>query len=180
MSDPNLRWLKEVIHQRDANNGRPKIARKDLIPTQKKLLKFLPSFVILKDLIYFVDKDEFGIERHRYAMPKNEQKLTMQELHCKETAGHYGTDKAIEKIKSRFFWINLSKDVKKIFNKCFDCQKVKPPKTYCKPKLMPLGPTRTLMIVTMDMAGPLPETPRGNKHILAMCDHFTKQVKVFQ
>ena len=44
---------------------------------------------------------------------------------------------------------------------------------------MPLGPTRTL-IVTMDMSGPLPETPRGHKHILAICDHFTKHVKVFQ
>ena len=35
------------------------------------------------------------------------------------------------------------------------------------------------MIVTMDMAGPLPETLRGNKHILAMCDRFTKHIKVF-
>ena len=73
----------------------------------------------------------------------------------------------------------MNKDVKKFVKECFDCQKVKPPKRYCKPKLMPLGPTRTLMIVTMDMAGPLPETPRGNKYILAMCDHFTKHVKVF-
>ena len=150
MSDPDLKWLKEVIHQRDANNGRAKIARKGLITSRKKLLKYLPSFVILKDLIYFVDEDKFKNERYRYVMLKNEQKLTMQELHCKETAGHLGTDKTIERIKSRFFWINLSKDVKKFVKECFDCQKVKPPKTYCKPKLMPLGPTRTLMIVTMD------------------------------
>ena len=39
MSDTNLRWLKEVIRQRDANNGRPKITRKGLISTQKKLMK---------------------------------------------------------------------------------------------------------------------------------------------
>ena len=77
MSDPNLRWLKEVIHQRDANNGRPKIARKGVIPIQKKLLKYLPSFLILKDLIYFVAEDKFGNKRHGYAMPKNEQKLTI-------------------------------------------------------------------------------------------------------
>ena len=78
-----------------------------------------------------------------------------------------GTDKTIEKIKSRFFRTNSSRDVKK-FVKCFDCRKVKTPKTDCKPKLMPLGPTRTLMIVTMDMAGPLPETPRDYEHILAV------------
>ena len=31
----------------------------------------------------------------------------------------------------------------------------------------------------MDMSGPLKEKPRGNKNILAICDHLTKHVKVF-
>ena len=105
---------------------------------------------------------------------KSEIKLTIEEMHCKETAGHLGTDKTIEKIKSRFFWISLNRDVRKFVKECHSCQKVKPPKSYCKPKLMPLAPNRTLMVITMDMAGPLPETPRGNRFMLAICDHFTK------
>ena len=173
MSDVNLRWLKEVIRQRDASNGRPKITRKGLIPTQKKLLKYLASFIILKDLIYFVEEDKFGNERHRYVMPNNARTRLQRDS---RTFGYRQDDR---KIEPRFFLINLSKDVKKFVKECFDCKKVKPPKTYCKPKFMPLGPTKTLMIVIMDMAGPLPETPRGNKYILAMCDHFTKHVKVF-
>ena len=112
-------------------------------------------------------------------MPRNEVELTIKELHSKETAGHLGIDKTIEKIKSRFFWINLSRDVKKFIRECFDCQKVKPPKVYCKPKLVPLAPSRTLQLVTMDMAGPLPITREGHKYILAICDHFTKHIKVF-
>ena len=100
-------------------------------------------------------------------------------LHCKETAGHLGTDKTIEKIKSRFFWVNLSRDVKKFICECFDCQRVKPPKVYCKQNLVPLAPSRTLQLVTMDMAGPLPTTKDGHKHILAICDHITKHIKVF-
>ena len=112
-------------------------------------------------------------------MPSNEIQLTINELHCKETAGHLGTDKTIEKIKSRFFWINLSRDVKKFIQEGYDCQKVKPPKVYCKPKLMPLAPSRTLQLITMDMAGPLPLTKEGHKYILAICDHFTKHIKVF-
>ena len=70
-------------------------------------------------------------------------------------------DKTIEKVRSRFFWINLSRNVKKFIRECFDCQKVKPPKVYCKPKLVPLAPARTLQLVTMDMAGPLPITKDG-------------------
>ena len=179
MSDTNLRLLKEVIRLKDPNYSKPKVTRKGLNAILKKLLRYLPGLRIMKDLIYFVDEDKFGNERYRYVMPKNEINRTIQELHCKETAGHLGTDKTIEKIKSRLFWTNLSRDVKKFVKECIDCQKFKPPKTYCKPKLMPLGPTRTLMIVTMDMAGTLPETPRGDKHILAMCDHLTKHVKIF-
>ena len=90
-----------------------------------------------------------------------------------------GADKTIEKIQSRFFWISLNKDVRKFVKECFSCQKVKPPKQYCKPKLMPLAPSRTLLLITMDMAGPLPETPRENKYILAICDHFTKYTKTY-
>ena len=133
---------------------------------QKKLLKYLPHFKIIKNLIYLVDEDKHGYERNRYVMPRNEIELTMKELRCKETAKHLGTDKTIEKIKSRFFWINLSRDVKKFVRECYDCQKVKPPKTYCKPKLMPLAPTRTLMLITMDMTGPLPLTKEvSNIHL---------------
>ena len=64
MSDINLRWLKEVIRQRNASDDRPKITRKVLNATQKKLLRYLMGFKILKDLIYFVDDDKFGNERH--------------------------------------------------------------------------------------------------------------------
>ena len=112
-------------------------------------------------------------------MPRFEIELIIKELHCKETTEHLETDKTIEKIKSRFFRINLSRDVKRFIRECFDCQKVKPPKVYCKPKLMPLALSRTLMLVTIDMAGPLPTTKIGHKHILAICVHFTKHIKVF-
>ena len=62
---------------------------------------------IIKDLIYLVDEDKFKNKRYRYLMPRNEVELTIKELHCKETAGHLGIDKTSEKVKSRFFWINI-------------------------------------------------------------------------
>ena len=44
---------------------------------------------------------------------------------------------------------------------------------------MPLAPTMTLIVITLDMAGPLPETPRGTRFMLAICDHFTKYTKTY-
>ena len=80
------------------------------------------------------------METSENVIPRYEVELKIKELHCKETAGHLGTDKTIKKIKSRFFWFNLSKDVKNFIREFYDCQKVKPPKAYCKPKLVPLAP----------------------------------------
>ena len=75
---------------------------------------------IIKNFIYLVDEDKFKNKRYRYLMPRNQIELTMKELHCKETAG-LGIDNTIEKIKSRFFWVNFSRDVKKFIWECFDC-----------------------------------------------------------
>ena len=81
-----------------------KINKKELDNNiQRKLLKYLPHLKIIKNLIYLVDEDKYGNKRHRYVMQKKEIELTMKELHCTETAGHLGTDKTIERIKSRFF-----------------------------------------------------------------------------
>ena len=114
-----------------------------------------------------MDEDKFSNKRQRYLIPRN------------EICGQLGTDMTIDKIKSRFFQINLSRDVKKFIRESFDCQKVKPLKGYCKPKLMHLAPSRNLMLVTMDIAGPLPLTKGGYKFILAICDHLTNHIKVF-
>ena len=164
MVDPNLRWLKKIIKSKRTNEERFELDKQDPNTNiKRKLLKQLPNNQIIKDLIYLVDEDKFKNKRSRYLMPRNEVELTIKELHCKETAGHLGIDKTIEKIKSRFFWINLSRDVKRFIRECFDFQKVKSPKVYCKPKLVPLAPSRTLQLVTMDMAGPLTITKEGHK-----------------
>ena len=50
-----------------------------------------------------VDEDKFGNKRNRYVIPRIEIELAIKELHCKETAGHLGTDKKIEKLSRGSF-----------------------------------------------------------------------------
>ena len=42
---------------------------------------------------------------------------------------------------------------KEVHPRMLRLSKSKPPKVYCKPKLVPLAPSRTLQLITMDMAG---------------------------
>ena len=112
MSDPNLKWLKQIILSKPNIKELPKLDKNDPNTIiKRKLLKQMSNLQIKKDLIYLVDEDKFKNKRYRYLMPRNEVELTIKELHSKETAGHLGVDKTIEKIKQRFFWINLSRDV---------------------------------------------------------------------
>ena len=51
----------------------------------------------------------------------------------------FGDGQTIENIKCRFFWTNLSRDVKKFVKNCFDCQKVKLPKKILQTKIDAFG-----------------------------------------
>ena len=103
----------------------------------------------------------------------------MEEVDCGKTGGLKGSEKTLERIKERFFWVNLARDVKTYVKNCQKCQEVKAPKVNSKPQLIPLTPTRTLTLLTMDIAGPLPETDENYKFILVICDHFTKFIVAY-
>ena len=60
MSDPNLRWLKNIILAKRTNKERFEFDKRDPNTNiKKKLLKQLPNLKLIKDLIYLVDEDKF-------------------------------------------------------------------------------------------------------------------------
>ena len=59
MSDPNLRWIKNIINYKSSNGNKIKVPKKNLDTIQKKLLKQLPNLKIIKNLTYLVDEDKF-------------------------------------------------------------------------------------------------------------------------
>ena len=61
---------------------------------------------------------------------------------------------------------------------CPTCQEKKPAARHAE---VPLGemptPTQPFEYVQMDLKGPLPETPRHNKYLLLVYDHFSKHIE---
>ena len=55
MSDPNLKWISDIIKSNANSGSKVKVTKKNLDATQKKLLKLLPKLKILKNLIYLVE-----------------------------------------------------------------------------------------------------------------------------
>ncbi|PIK51039.1 putative gypsy retrotransposon integrase-like protein 1-like [Apostichopus japonicus] len=88
--------------------------------------------------------------------------------------GHFGRDKTLEKVTSRYYWRGLANDVLEYVKQCEACQKSN--NTFDKKvaKLHPIPVTSVWHQVRVDMIGPLPETISGNKYVITLCDYFSK------
>ena len=73
----------------------------------------------------------------------------------------------------------MFKDVTAWCRTCRDCQLRKHPQTAARAPLqyVPI-PSEPGQLVAMDFVGPLPETARGNKHMLVITDAFSKYAEV--
>ena len=94
---------------------------------------------------------------------------------CHDKAGHFGAEKTLHRIKQHFFWASMFKDVTAWCRTCRQCQLRKHPSTSARAPLqyMPVA-SQPCQVLCMDFVGPLPETTRGNKHILVVTDAFSK------
>ena len=111
-------------------------------------------------------------------VPKQMRKDILYQMHNSLLSGHMGIKKTKEKILQRFYWFNLKEDVKMYIKQCDICAKNKRP---VKTPKAPMGSLKTgepWDILATDYIGPLPITPRGNRYILVLTDHFTKFVEV--
>ena len=82
-------------------------------------------------------------------------------------------------VKERFYWPHMKSFIQSYVNSCKECIESK---TSCTKRQAPLQPhviSKPFTFWAMDYMGPLPETARGNKHILVVGDHFTKWCEAF-
>lgn len=92
---------------------------------------------------------------------------------CHEQAGHFGREKTLSFIRSRFYWAGQTKDVFDWCAACSRCTLRKMPSTSTKAPLVPIETTYPLELVTMDFLKLHPSTS-GHQYVLVMTDHFTK------
>lgn len=115
--------------------------------------------------------------RHPYERRvPNEQERTdiINDFH--HTSGHLGHSKVASIISERFYWWNMTKQIKDEVLKCEVCNGRKT--LFRKnPELQPLPPMPIWTRVSIDTMGPYPKTSRGNKYIVVAVDHFSKWVE---
>ena len=93
--------------------------------------------------------------------------------------GHRGKEITLERVKETGWWPAMRKDVEQWVDNCLACAMVNADPSGLKAGFQHQrieGPWARLQI---DFIGPLPVTPRGNKHCLTIVNPFSKWVEAF-
>ena len=112
-------------------------------------------------------------------VPQSLVPLVIQSLHNGVGGGHLGLTKTLAKIKDRFFWPGMRSDVEDWCQQCSSCASRKSPSQTPRAPLVPTYVGYPMERIALDLLGPLPTTRHGNKHILVVCDYFTRWTEAY-
>ena len=114
----------------------------------------------------------------RAIVPHASRQEILELAHGSAAGGHFGIQKTLDKLKQRFHWTQMSRDVQNWCEKCPTCNQHKTSKRNHGP-LTPIYTGEPFERVAMDIIGPLPRTVRDNRYILTVVDHFTKHAEAY-
>ena len=101
----------------------------------------------------------------------------LESVHSGPSGGHMGITRTLGRVKERFYWPHMTYSVQSYIGSFKECIESKTSCTKRKPPLQPVVISEPFTVWAMDYMGPLPETARGNKHILVVGDHVTNAAK---
>ncbi|MBV2113414.1 MAG: DDE-type integrase/transposase/recombinase [Candidatus Thiodiazotropha sp. (ex Ctena orbiculata)] len=110
-------------------------------------------------------------------VPESLKEKAIELHHDIPSSAHQGIARTKAKLKEKFFWVRLSRDVESYVLSCAVCSQNKKNKCYGKVPLTEYQAGAPMERVHIDFIGPLPKTERGNEHCLMMVDQFTKWVE---
>lgn len=139
---------------------------------------------------YLVNKEQFHLDNQhvlwnlsksgdqRLVVPKPFVSEVTQLNHNLPITGHQGIDRTRERIRKKFYWYRMNESVKRFVQSCGTCNKHKKATRKARCPLTKYHAGAPMERVHIDFLGPLPESSKGNAHILVMVDQFTKWVEI--
>jgi len=145
----------------------------------RQILLNADNFVVRNDILYHIwsPKRNAGISDSilQLVIPVNLVNTVLASTHDSVLAAHLGYNKTLTKIRQRYYWANMNKDIDNWVRSCESCAQRK---TSRHKELAPLVPLRVVDTpfarVSVDFLGPLPVTSDGNQHILCFTDHYSR------
>lgn len=137
------------------------------------------QLILKNDKLYRSDSSDKRRGVLRLVAPIKIREDILHSLHNNKTAAHLGITKTLEKVKSRFWWPGLKKDVHRWCQYCPTCQKRNLRVGRRKATLQqdPVG--SPMERIGIDIVSFREKTDDGNTCVLVVVDYFTKWTEAF-
>ena len=111
-------------------------------------------------------------------VPQVAKRSVLEQLHdSKVTGGHFALHKTLERIRQRFWWPMMRRDIDKWIKSCKPCAARSTAGRNLKAELQPITVGVRFAKVAADILGPVTRNrDTGNKYILVITNYFTKYV----
>lgn len=113
-------------------------------------------------------------------IPADVREMLIMENHNTPTSAHFGIFKTYHKVKLRYFWPGMYRDVAKFISKCDTCMSYKN-QNHLTLGIMgkPKHCSRPFQCISVDLLGPLPLSRKLNRFILVVTCCFSKYCLLF-
>lgn len=152
----------------------------DFLSTPSKLA---PSRSLRRQAAHFSVRDNILYRRNYMSdgrkwllvVPRTLRKDVCFSHHADPQSAHAGVLKTYTRLRQRYYWRGMYTFVRKYIRACPECQRRKTPAPKPAGMLQPLPcPARPFDRVGIDLYGPLPHTPSGNRWIIVAVDYLTR------
>lgn len=108
----------------------------------------------------------------RIVNDENEKIEIMKKLHDDPIqGGHSGQKRLYAKIKSKYYWKGMSKQISNFVKDCQKCLLNKVKSSTKEPMILTPTPQKAFDVIIVDVIGPLPMSNNGNKYaVTILCD----------
>ena len=103
--------------------------------------------------------------------PREMRATIIREIH---TQHHAGIQRTYQRILTQWYWPGMHAAVRQAVKQCEVCQMAKNSRTAPIFHQQRLHSGRPWQVLAVDLVGPFLETPRGNRMVLVLTDHFTR------
>ncbi|KAJ8928856.1 hypothetical protein NQ314_018522 [Rhamnusium bicolor] len=135
------------------------------------------GYLMTSGVLYrYADDDT---EEAQLVVPIHEREQILKDYHDAPTAAHYGAERTLQRIAKRYYFTGMRRYVTDYVKQCVECQRYKASNQKPPGLLQTPVYAQRFETLSIDLFGPLPESPSGEKWILIVEDISTKWVELF-
>ena len=166
--------LKKVISWVQTKQKPPWEEISHLDATSKYYWARFDSLIYERDILYH--KWEDSSPKFQAVVPSSLTEEVLRGAHDSLSGGHLGIKKTLSKIRDKYMWHHMAKDVKHYCQLCDKCAARKGPGKTPKAPLQKYIVGVPMERWAVDVLGPLPLSNKKNLYLLVIGDYFTKWV----